>query len=97
MSRYRVTVHFSKQEDGLWRAEALDLPGCFADAETVHEALSDVQECAAMLIDVMLERSELLPSSVQVIESEEFELALPLAVEEFTFRRPSRRGKRAQP
>ena len=94
MRRYRLTVHVSKQENGLWRAEVPELPGCFADGDTLREALNDIQECAVMVMDVMAERGSSLPESVAEIAADDFDVSIPIVVDEFAFIRPSRKAKR---
>ena len=89
MKAYNVEVRISKQEDGLWRAEAPALPGCFVDGETVKDVLRDIQEVAAMAIDFFLEEGR-LPSAISEIRPEDSRLHVPVVIEEYRFRRPSR-------
>jgi predicted RNase H-like HicB family nuclease len=84
---YRVDVRLSKQEDGFWRAEAPALRGCFADAETVHEALAAIQEIAAMMIDLDLEDDGVVSEGAVTTTDDAFELITPVVPLEHRFRR----------
>ena len=87
MKAYKLDVRISKQEDGLWRAEAPGLDGCFADAETIERAIQGVQECAAMALDVAIEDGESISEGVgQGIELP-FMFSLPLVIEEHPMKR----------
>ena len=95
MSIYRVNVKLSMQEDGLWRAEVPELPGCFADAPTMHEALNDVQDCAAMLLDVYAEKGRAFPGTIAPLTAKEFEAAIPIALGEHQFVSSADKGDHA--
>ncbi len=88
MKTYMLTVTLSKQEDGLWRAEAPELPGCFADAPTIAQVLADIQECAAMMIDLRRERKQSLPAEVALNRESSLNARLPVVVEEHSFEQP---------
>ena len=83
-----------RQDDGLWRAEVLSIPGCFVDANTIHEAISDIQESAAMMLDLIIEQGAILPDGVNIAPDDSFDFSLPLVIEEHTFERmkPSRKA-----
>ena len=89
MQAYQLRINISKQEDGLWRAEAPGLPGCFADAETLHEALQDVQEVAALMLDLDRETGNV--TGIEVRDG--FEAVIPVVIEEHAIRRVAKRKK----
>ena len=94
MKVFNIDIKVAKQEDGLWRATVPDLQGCWVDAETVHQALDEIQEVAAMVIDLVEENNEELPSSVSVSKEMAFEARIPLVFGEHHFvRRTPRRAK----
>ena len=90
MEIYEVEVRISKQEDGLWRAEVPSLPGCFVDDARLAQALTDIQEVAAMMLDLYLEQGKILPSAQRVDEGILVTTKVPIIIEEHKFRRPSR-------
>ena len=99
MDSYSIEVRISKQEDGLWRAEVPAMQGCFVDGPKLDEVLRDIQEVAAMFIDIELERGE-LPETVKPSVVEGSTLRLPVIVSEHSFRRvgkPRSRRKSATP
>ena len=67
---YQAQVSIGRQEDGLWRVEVLDLQGCWVDAPTLAQALSEIQEVIAMVIDYSNEQGWPLPSSVTPLTTE---------------------------
>lgn len=92
---YKVPVQISKQEDGLWRVEAPDLQGCFVDAETIEQALAEIHEVVAMMVDVYQEKGWVLPTSVVQEEHLPVSTMLPICVTEHKFRRiPASAAKR---
>lgn len=93
MNTHVVEVLISKQEDGLWRAEAPALPGCFVDAETIREAISDIQECIAMALDLHLEEGWELPSEAKEQTELPLRVSIPIAIHEFRFKRAPARMK----
>ena len=96
MKTFNLHVQIAKQEDGLWRASVPDLQGCWVDAETVQQALDEIQDVAAMIIDLAEENDEVLPSSVSPTDEAAFEARIPLVLGEHHFvRRSPRRAKTA--
>jgi predicted RNase H-like HicB family nuclease len=67
---YQVQVSIGRQEDGLWRVEVPDLHGCWVDAPTLAQALSEIQEVIAMVIDYSNEQGWSRPSSVALLTAE---------------------------
>jgi predicted RNase H-like HicB family nuclease len=95
MKAYRVEVRLSKQEDGLWRAEIPLMPGSFVDAPTIHEALNEIQEVAAMFIDLLEEEGRTVLRPISPAADESLDAILPVIVEEYAIRRPGRRSRRS--
>jgi predicted RNase H-like HicB family nuclease len=95
MDSYSIEVKLSKQEDGLWRAEVPALQGCFVDGVKLHEVLRDIQDVAAMFIDIELERGEVSrPVKSGVVEG--MTLRLPVIVSEHSFRRVGKSRPRSK-
>jgi predicted RNase H-like HicB family nuclease len=90
MKGYDVEVRVALQEDGLWRAEVPGLGGWFVDADTVAQALTDIQSVVAMYIDLYDEEDRALPNSVRPLKEGPLEAALPVVVGEHRFRRRHR-------
>ncbi len=88
-----LAARLSRQEDGLWRVEVPALPGAFVDAPTVEQALSEIQEVAAMVIDLYQEEQRSLPPEVRPIVDLPAALSLPVVVAEHSFRRITNRKK----
>jgi predicted RNase H-like HicB family nuclease len=86
MKTYNLEVRLSKQEDGLWRAEVPALGGCWVDAPTLRQALYDVQEVAAMVIDLSIEREEPLPETIAPVGGVHV-ATVPLVLGEYSFKR----------
>jgi predicted RNase H-like HicB family nuclease len=94
MKAFSIHVELRKQEDGLWRATVPGVRGCWVDAETVKQALEDIQDVATMVIDLMEENHEALPPAVSPVEDAGFSARIPVVVREHPFvRRASRRAK----
>ena len=93
MKAYHVEVKLSKQEDGFWRAEVPELQGCWVDAPTIAEALRDVQEVAAMFIDLYDEEGRPLPDSVKLAKSDQARATLVVVPQEHSFKRPAGRTR----
>ncbi len=91
-----IPVTISRQEDGLWRAEVLDLQGCFVDGERLEQVLGDIQEAAAMYIDLYREQGRPLPASL-ASESGRLEVRLPLILEEYETKSRRRANKLKTP
>lgn len=94
MKTYNLKVQCSKQEDGLWRAEVPGFQGCWVDAPTLHQALSEIQEVAAMLLDLAAEAEKPLPDSVTQSE-QGLTATLPIVVGEHNFKRIARSTSRS--
>jgi predicted RNase H-like HicB family nuclease len=94
---YQVPVEFNRQEDGLWRAEAPHLEGCWVDAPTLEEALSQIQEVLAMVLDLYEERGREVPTQVTRPGTLPLKAAIPVALGETTFRRVEKDRARRKP
>jgi predicted RNase H-like HicB family nuclease len=90
---YELQVRIHRQEDGLWRAEVPGLPGCWVDAPTISQALSDIQGAAALFIDYYAELEEPLPASIKTTAPENFEARLLLCREDHVVKRPAKRAR----
>ena len=90
---YQVPLEISKQEDGLWRVEAPSLQGCWVDADTLEEALSDIQEVIAMAIDDYQEDGWTLPEEVIATDALPLRAVVPIVISEYKFRRVSKTAK----
>lgn len=92
---YQVPLEISKQEDGLWRVDAPSLQGCWVDAPTLQEGLSEIQIVIAMFLDTYKEDGRPLPKEVSVLDQLPLKAELPVFIEEHKFRRvakaPSKR------
>ena len=76
---YKVPLEVSHQEDGLWRATALHLKGCWVDAPTLAEALAQISDVIAMVLDLYNERGWPVPEEVQSMDKPSFTMSLPVA------------------
>lgn len=79
---YQAQVSIGRQEDGLWRVEVPDLQGCWVDAPTLAQALSEIQEVIAMVIDYSTDQGWPLPSSVTPLTTEPTTAYLPVILGE---------------
>jgi len=53
-TRFHVTL--DRDEDGVWVAECLSIPGCVSQGTTKAEALDNVREAIALCLEVRAER-----------------------------------------
>jgi predicted RNase H-like HicB family nuclease len=96
MKAFNIQVELSKQEDGLWRATVPGVQGCWVDAETVKQALEDIQDVAVMVFDLMEENHQALPPAVSPTGDTAFSARIPVVIQEHPFvRRAPRRAKAA--
>jgi predicted RNase H-like HicB family nuclease len=63
--RFLVDVRISEQEDGLWRVEVPGLQGGWTDAPTIEEALRDLHEIVALMLDFDGAQGHPLPKSIR--------------------------------
>jgi predicted RNase H-like HicB family nuclease len=75
---YQVPLRVSKQEDGLWRVEVPDLRGCFVDAPSLEDAISQIQEPIRMFLELYKKEGLPLPQGVSVIDSLPLSASIPV-------------------
>ena len=51
----KITVAIDRDEDGVWVAECLSIPGCVTQGDTKDEALANVKEAIELCIEVRAE------------------------------------------
>ncbi len=93
MLYHQVHIEITKQEDGLYRAEVPYLQGCWVDEPTLAEAISEIQEVIAMMIDIYQEDGKPLPQEISTQEALPLKATIPVAVSEHKFRRISKSAK----
>ena len=57
---FRVVI--SKDEDGIYIAECIDLPGCVSDGKTRQEAEKNVREAIEAYLESLEKHNEKIPS-----------------------------------
>ena len=87
MQAYELEVKVTKQSDGLWRAEVPVLKGCFVDAPKLSQALAELQQVAAMFLDVEKEDNPAALLSLEQKTEAPLRALLPIVIEEHSFRR----------
>jgi predicted RNase H-like HicB family nuclease len=95
-TEYQVQVNIGRQEDGLWRVEVPDLHGCWVDAPTLAQTLSEIQEIIAMVISYANEQGWPLPSSVTPLTTEPGVAQLPIILSEHGLADKGSRSRRAK-
>ena len=60
MYKYEVIIYWSNA-DGVFVAEAPELPGCMAHGETQEDALRNIQDAMGLWIDTAREFGDLVP------------------------------------
>jgi predicted RNase H-like HicB family nuclease len=86
----QVPVTIDRQEDGLWRVEALHLNGCWVDAPALEQGLAEIQAVIAMVLDVYQVESWPLPNEVSITDDLPLHTAIPVAPGDIKFRRVSK-------
>jgi len=61
MKIYNLTVFVEKDEDGIFLAICPALQGCYADGDTIEEALKMIEPVIKMHIEDRLEHGEPIP------------------------------------
>lgn len=84
----QVPVEINRQEDGLWRAEAPALKGCWVDAPTLESALAQMPQVMAMVIDLYSERGWPIPEEVSKTDSLPLHASLTVDLSEHQFHQP---------
>ncbi len=93
---YNVPVTVSKQEDGLWRAEAPGIQACWVDAETLEQALADIHEVIVMAFDLDLGDPGDLPAGIVRSEALPFTVTVPVNPAEHHIKRYPVRAAKAK-
>lgn len=73
-----LDVELSREEDGLWRAEVPELPGCWCDAASLEEALADIQNVVKLVLASDRRHGLSLPERVARAAEIRLRLALPV-------------------
>lgn len=74
MADYRYTVVFETDEDGAIIANCPALPGCSSYGLTREEAVANIKEAMALVIEDMLASGEVLP--VDTVSAEAIDVAV---------------------
>lgn len=77
---YKVPVKIFPFEHGGYKAEAPALQGCWVVAETLPQALADIQEGIEMHIASRLKWGEPIPPEIAVVNEENFALLIDLPI-----------------
>lgn len=56
-------VVISKDEDGIYMAECIDLPGCVSDGKTKQEAKKNIKEAIEAYLESLEKHGEKIPAS----------------------------------
>lgn len=66
----RLTVHLEQQPEGGYTATAPQLPGLVTEGDTVAEAMANVEDALAALLELYEDTGKEIPSSLIVDEEE---------------------------
>ena len=80
-----MALSIGRQEDGLWRVEVPGLHGCWVDAPTLAQAIADIQEGIAMVLDEYEQKGWELPDAVAPLKDEPTTAVVPVLVGEHSF------------
>lgn len=80
MATYQVEVQIKPWEEGGYLAEVPVLQGCGVVADSIGQAIKDIQEVIEMSIASRLKRGEPLPQEVITLENQEPTLIAKIAV-----------------
>lgn len=80
MATYQVEVQIKPWEEGGYLAEVPALQGCWVVADSIGQAIKDIQEVIEMSIASRLKRGEPLPQEIIVLENQEPTLIAKIAV-----------------
>jgi predicted RNase H-like HicB family nuclease len=70
MKQYVLPVEVEWQPEGVYYAECTLIPGCHVEGDTIPEALDNLQDAARVLLEIMLERGEPMPSGLETFAVE---------------------------
>ena len=77
---YSVPLEIKRQDDDLWRVQCPHLKGCWVDAATLEEALAQIQEVAAMVLDLYQEKGWPLPKELTASKTGPVHAVIPVQV-----------------
>ncbi len=66
MQNYAIVIH-EDPESGYW-AEVPALPGCYSQAETMPELLSNVREAISGVLEVMREQGKQPGQNIRILD-----------------------------
>ncbi len=66
MQNYAIVIH-EDPESGYW-AEVPALPGCYSQAETMPELLSNVREAISGVLEVMREQGKQPQQNIRILD-----------------------------
>lgn len=77
-TEYKLRLQVERVENGEYLITSSDLPGLVAQGRTVAEAAEIAQDVARKLIESHREHNDPLPASLQGIDTDSFELEIPV-------------------
>lgn len=66
----KFTVTLDRDEDGVWIAECLSIPGCVSQGKTKDEAIDNAREAIALCLQVRAEKGLPLTLETRQVEIE---------------------------
>ena len=64
--KFHITL--DRDEDGVWIAECLSIPGCVSQGKTKQEAIENIKEAIALCLEVRAEKGMPLTLETQQVE-----------------------------
>jgi predicted RNase H-like HicB family nuclease len=64
--KFHITL--DRDEDGVWIAECLSIPGCVSQGKTKQEAVENIKEAIALCLEVRAEKGMPLTLETQQVE-----------------------------
>ncbi len=62
----KYTIILEKEEEGGYSAQCLELPGAISQGETKEEALRNIKEAIALVLEVINEEAKTLGSAAEI-------------------------------
>ncbi len=62
----KYTIILEKEEEGGYSAQCLELPGAISQGETKEEALRNVKEAIALVLEVINEEAKTLGNAAEI-------------------------------
>lgn len=78
IQEYQLPLTITRQEEGGFLARCEQLPGCMAEGETVSEALANIVDVAANLIDLYTEKE--IPIKLKLVKQSSIKSPLQLDI-----------------